>query len=75
MPSKSKSSGSHRPFEALKELVDRGKVKLSPETDKLVQPPAQVDESLSDEEAFHQAMEEVHPLGWSETPLRPHRPI
>jgi len=75
MPSKSKSSGSHHPFEALKKLVDQGKVTLAPETDKLVAPPEQIDESLSDEEAFFQAMEEVRPLGWSETPLRPPKPV
>jgi DNA-nicking Smr family endonuclease len=76
MPSKSKHPGSHRPFEALKELVDQGKVKLAPETDKLVAPPERVDASLSDQEAFQQAMEDVKPLGWSETPLRPpRRPI
>lgn len=75
MPSKSKSPGSHRPFEALKELVERGKVKLAPKTDKLIAPPARVDASLSDEEAFRQAMEGVEPLGWSETPLPPTHPI
>lgn len=75
MPSKSKRSGSHHPFETLKKLVDQGKVKLAPATDKLVAPPEQIDESLSDEDAFHQAMEEVRALGWSETPLRPPHPI
>ncbi len=74
MPSKPKSSGSHHPFETLKRLVDLGKVTLAPETDKLAAPPERIDESLSDEEAFHQAMEEVRPLGWSETPLRPPKP-
>ena len=75
MPSKSKSSGSHHPFERLKELVDRGKVTLAPETDKLVAPPESIDASLSDEDAFRQAMEGVQPLGWSESPLRPPQPF
>jgi DNA-nicking Smr family endonuclease len=70
-----KSSSSHRPFKVLKELVGRGKVKLAPDTDKVIEPPSKVDDSLSDEDAFHQAMEEVRPLGWSKAPLRLPGPI
>jgi DNA-nicking Smr family endonuclease len=55
--------------------VGRSKVKLSSRTDKTVAPPPKIDESLSDEEAFHQAMEGVRPLGWSETPLKLPGPI
>ena len=70
-----KSKPANRPFEILRELVGRGKVKLAPETDKLIAPPPSVDGSLSDEEAFRQAMGEVRSLGWSETPLRLPGPI
>jgi DNA-nicking Smr family endonuclease len=73
MPPKSKHA--YRPFEALKDLVGRGKVKLAPDTDKVIEAPAKVDASLTDEEAFQQAMEEVRPLGWSQTPLRLPSPI
>jgi DNA-nicking Smr family endonuclease len=55
--------------------VGRGKVELAPETDKVIEPPQKVDDSLSDEEAFRQGMEEVRPLGWSETPLKLPEPI
>jgi DNA-nicking Smr family endonuclease len=65
----------YRPFSVLKKLVDRGKFRLAPETDKPLSPPRHVDDSLSEEEAFHQAMEEVRPLGWSEAPLRLPGPI
>jgi DNA-nicking Smr family endonuclease len=59
----------------LKELVDRGEVRLAPETDKPLAPPRRVDASLSEQEAFTQAMGEVRPLGWSKAPLRLPRPI
>ncbi len=52
-------------------MVKGGELELAPETetDKLVSPPSKVDETLTDEEAFESAMEEVRPLGWSATPL------
>ncbi|MFQ5789364.1 MAG: Smr/MutS family protein [Acidobacteriota bacterium] len=75
MPLKSRDSHSHRPFRALRELVERGEIRLVPSTGKPARPPKKVDASLSDEEAFRQAMEEVRPLGWSETPLRLPRPV
>ena len=65
----------HRPFSILKELLDQGKVRLAPDSDKPLSPPRNVDGALSEEEAFHQAMEEVLPLGWSEAPLRLSQPI
>jgi DNA-nicking Smr family endonuclease len=65
----------HHPFRVLRELVGRGELKLQPATDKRVSPPQQVDESLSDEEAFLNAMKEVTPLGWSDTPVELPRPI
>jgi len=74
MGSRSRSAG-HRPFQVLQELVGRGHVKLQPATDKLLTPPRNVDASLSDEEAFLHAMEEVRPLGWSNTPLELPRAI
>ena len=64
-----------RPFSVLRELVSRGEVRLAPENDKPVAPPRHVDASLSEEEAFAQAMGEVRPLGWSKAPLRLPRPI
>jgi DNA-nicking Smr family endonuclease len=75
MAPKTKSSGSFRPFKGLGDLVRRRRIKLSPETDKLDPPPKlsklpSADESLSDDELFRQAMEEVRPLGWSDVPLR-----
>jgi DNA-nicking Smr family endonuclease len=80
MPPKSKSSGSFRPFEALGDLVKKRRVELSPDTDKLEPLPKlsklpAVEDSLSDEELFRQAMEGVRPLGWSQTPLRLPGPI
>lgn len=75
MGRKSKGPQSNRPFSVLRDLVKRGEIGLAPETDKLVAPPSRVDESLTDEEAFTKAMEDVHPLGWSEQPLRLPRPI
>jgi len=72
MPPESKIS---RPFSVLRKLVVRGKVRLAPENDKPVAPPRHVDASLSEEEAFAQAMGEVRPLGWSNAPLRLPRPI
>jgi len=59
----------------LKRLVERGEVRLAPQSDKPPSPPCHVDDSLSEEEAFRQAMEEVRPLGWSEAPLRLPEPI
>jgi DNA-nicking Smr family endonuclease len=52
--------------------VRRRKIRLSPATDKLEVPPKvqESNDSLSDDETFRQAMEEVRPLGWSEAPLR-----
>jgi DNA-nicking Smr family endonuclease len=70
-----KTNPANHPFEILRKLVDRGKIKLAPDTDKAVQPPPKVDGSLSDEEAFRQAMEDVQPLGWSEAPLKLPDPI
>jgi len=64
-----------RPFSALGKLVERGKLRLSPENDKPLTPPRRVDASLSEEEAFTQAMGEVRPLGWSKAPLRLPRPV
>ena len=64
-----------RPFSVLKRLVDRGDIRLAPETDKPLPPPRGVDASLSEQEAFVQAMGEVRPLGWSAAPLRLPRPI
>jgi DNA-nicking Smr family endonuclease len=75
MGNKSKGSESHRPFKVLRELVDRGEIDLAPETDKLISPPSNLDDSLTDDEAFHKAMEEVRPLGWSDVPLELPRPI
>ncbi len=60
----------HRPFSMLKKLLEQGKVRLAPDSDKPLSPPRNVDGALSEEEAFHQAMDEVRPLGWSEAPLR-----
>jgi DNA-nicking Smr family endonuclease len=65
----------HRPFSILKKLVHQGQVRLAPSSDKPLAPPERVDESLSEEEAFRQAMEEVHPLGWSQAPVRLPGPI
>ena len=48
----------------------KGRLNLAPETDKLLSPPRKVDPSLSEEEAFRDAMRGVHSLGWSEVPLR-----
>jgi DNA-nicking Smr family endonuclease len=70
-----KSGPANCPFKILRELVGRGKVKLAPETDKIIAPPPKVDGSLSDEEAFRQAMGDVRSLGWSETPLKLPGPI
>ncbi len=72
MPPESKIS---RPFSVLRKLVSRGEVRLAPENDKPVAPPRHVDASLSEEDAFAQAMGEVRPLGWSKAPLRLPRPI
>ena len=72
MPPESKIS---RPFSVFRKLVSRGEVRLAPENDKPVAPPRHVDSSLSEEEAFTQAMGEVRPLGWSKAPLRLPRPI
>jgi DNA-nicking Smr family endonuclease len=70
-----KSGPSNHPFEVLRELVERGKVRLAPSSKKVTEPPPKLDDSLSDEEAFRQAMEEVRPLGWSEAPLKLPGPI
>ena len=59
----------HRPFEALKALVEGGDLQLAPATDKLVAPPRKVSSTMSDEEAFANEMGDVRPLGWSATPL------
>jgi DNA-nicking Smr family endonuclease len=75
MRRKSKGSNPHRPFTVLRDLVKQGEIELAPATDKLIAPPSKVDESLTDEEAFREAMEDVQPLGWSERPLRLPRPI
>ncbi len=64
-----KRSSGHRPFSVLKDMVDRGEVRLSPDTDKRIEAPRKISSSLSDEEAFRQGMQDVHPLGWSATPL------
>ncbi|HEX9725366.1 MAG TPA: Smr/MutS family protein [Vicinamibacteria bacterium] len=69
------NSNISRPFSVLKELVDRGEVRLAPESDKPIAPPRRVDASLSEQEAFTKAMGEVRPLGWSKAPLRLPRPI
>jgi len=74
MSSKRRGAG-YRPFRVLQELVGQGKLELQPPTDKRLAPPRQVDASLSDEEAFLSAMEEVTPLGWSDTPLQLPGPI
>lgn len=58
----------HRPFEVLRDLVDDGRLELSPATDKLVAPP-KLSPELSDEEAFEAGMAEVTALGWSAAPL------
>jgi len=72
MPPNAKIS---QPFSILRKLVERGQVRLAPESDKPLAPPRHVDASLSEEEAFTQAMGEVRPLGWSKAPLRLPRPI
>lgn len=72
MPPRTKIS---RPFSVLRELVERGEVRLAPENDKPLEPPRQVDASLSEEEAFTRAMGDVRPLGWSKAPLRLPRSI
>jgi DNA-nicking Smr family endonuclease len=64
-----------RPFSMLRELVERGDVRLAPDSDKPLAPPRRVDASLSEREAFAQAMGEVRPLGWSQEPLRLPQPI
>lgn len=55
--------------------MERGELKLAPSTDKLVEPPRKIDTALSDAEAFQEAMAEVRPLGWSQTPIRLPRPV
>ena len=57
------SGPGHRPFEILKELLDRDAL-ASP-----APPPPRFSASLTDEEAFRMEMEDVRPLGWSEQPL------
>jgi len=56
-------------LDALKALVDSGKIILAPPTDKCLEAPKHVDASLSAEEAFRSAMHDVRSLGWSDTPL------
>jgi DNA-nicking Smr family endonuclease len=67
--------GSNRPFSILRTLVEKGEIRLAPETDKLLEPPRRVDGELPEEEAFRQAMSEVRPLGWNEAPLRLPAPV
>jgi DNA-nicking Smr family endonuclease len=64
-----------QPFSVLRQLVERGKVRLAPDSDKPVAPPRHIDASLPEEEAFRRAMGKVRPLGWSKAPLRLPRPI
>lgn len=59
----------HRPFEALKELMNGGQLELHPSTDKPVAPPKKISDALSDDEAFDAGMDGVEQLGWSQTPL------
>ncbi|HEY7818025.1 MAG TPA: Smr/MutS family protein [Vicinamibacteria bacterium] len=60
------SGPGHRPFEILKELLDR---------EKPAAPAPRFSPHLSDEEAFRQEMEGVRPLGWSEKPLSLPAPV
>lgn len=57
-----KSGSGHRPFEILKELLDREALAPSPR-------PPRFPPELTDEEAYRMEMEGVRPLGWSEKPL------
>lgn len=75
MPRKPSPSGPEHPFGILKALVESGEIRLAPETDKLLEPPRGIDAALPEEEAFRQAMREVRPLGWNETPLRLPAPV
>jgi DNA-nicking Smr family endonuclease len=60
------SGPGHRPFEILKELLDR---------ETLASPPPRFSASLTDEDAFRMEMESVRPLGWSEQPLSSRAPF
>ena len=70
-----RASSGHQPFQALKEMVERGEIQLFASGDKPVAPPRNVASSLSDEEAFALGMEDVRPLGWSSTPLSIREPL
>jgi DNA-nicking Smr family endonuclease len=67
-----KPSGSgHRPFEILKDLLDRDALASSSASPPLPRFPP----NLTDEEAFLMEMESVRPLGWSEKPLSLPAPV
>ncbi len=66
MKAMAKPSGSgHRPFEILRELLDRDALASSRATPT----PPRFSPNLTDDEAFSMEMESVRPLGWSEKPL------
>ena len=48
-------------------MVERGELRLAPETDKPPPPKRRV--AVTDDEAFAQEMESVRRLGWSDTPV------
>src|SRR3989304_575553 len=65
------SRSGHRPFEILKELLDRDALASS-----RGEPPGpRFPPTLTDEEAFLLEMESVRPLGWSEKPLSLPAPV
>jgi len=65
------SRSGHRPFEVLKELMDRDALASS----RREPPPPRFPPNLTDEEAFLMEMESVRPLGWSEKPLSLPTPV
>jgi hypothetical protein len=61
----------HRPFEILKDLLDRDALASSSASPPLHRFPP----NRTDEEAFLMEMESVRPLGWSAQPLRLRPPL
>ena len=53
----------------LRDMVNKGEVHLSADTDMRTKNTRKIPSSLSDDEAFQQGMQDVQPLGWSATPL------
>ncbi len=69
VPMAKPSGPGHRPFEILRELLDRDALASSAPGPKRFPP------NLTDEEAFRLEMESVRPLGWSEKPLSLPAPV